>query len=181
MQLCCSLSILWHCLSLGLEWKLTFSSPVATDEFLRTKLLLTIILVLCHRSIGVIHFAESKLCLLSLICLHFSLPGPRNDHSNLSFYAATAAAKSLQLCLTAAHQAPPSLGFSRQEHWSVLQFPSPMHEGEKWKWSRSVVSDSSRPHGLQLTRLIPPRDFPGAYWSGLPLQVLWLYCFRVFI
>ena len=26
------LSILWHCLSLGLEWKLTFSSPVATAE-----------------------------------------------------------------------------------------------------------------------------------------------------
>ena len=33
MQLCGSLSILWHCLSLGLEWKLTFSSPVATAEF----------------------------------------------------------------------------------------------------------------------------------------------------
>ena len=31
-QLCGSLSILWHCLSLGLEWKLTFSSPVATAE-----------------------------------------------------------------------------------------------------------------------------------------------------
>ena len=43
---------------------------------------------------------------------------------------------------TAAHQAPPSLGFSRQEHWSGLSFPSPMHESEKWKWSRSVVSDS---------------------------------------
>ena len=28
-----SLRILWHCLSLGLEWKLTFSSPVATTEF----------------------------------------------------------------------------------------------------------------------------------------------------
>ena len=26
VQLCSSLSILWHCLSLGLEWKLTFSS-----------------------------------------------------------------------------------------------------------------------------------------------------------
>ena len=26
-------NILWHCLSLGLEWKLTFSSPVATAEF----------------------------------------------------------------------------------------------------------------------------------------------------
>ena len=43
---------------------------------------------------------------------------------------------------TAAHQVPPSLGFSRQEHWSGLPFPSPMHESEKWKWSRSVVSDS---------------------------------------
>ena len=43
---------------------------------------------------------------------------------------------------TAAHQAPLSLGFSRQEHWSGLPFPSPMHENEKWKWSRSVVSDS---------------------------------------
>ena len=33
VQSCGSLSILWHCLSLGLEWKLTFSSPVATAEF----------------------------------------------------------------------------------------------------------------------------------------------------
>ena len=33
VQLCGSLSILWHCLSLGLEWKLTFSSPVATVKF----------------------------------------------------------------------------------------------------------------------------------------------------
>ena len=33
VQLCGSLSILWHCLSLGLEWKMTFSSPVATADF----------------------------------------------------------------------------------------------------------------------------------------------------
>ena len=49
------------------------------------------------------------------------------------------------LCVTpwtAAHQAAPSLVFSRQEHWSGLPFPSPMNESEKWKWSRSVVSDS---------------------------------------
>ena len=32
---------------------------------------------------------------------------------------------------TAAHQAHPSLGFSRQEHWSGLPFPSPVHESEK--------------------------------------------------
>ena len=70
----------------------------------------------------------------------------------------------VQLCVTqwmAAHQAPLSLGFSRQEHWSGLPFPSPMHESEKWKWSRSVMSDSLRPHGLQPTRLLHPWDFPG--------------------
>ena len=39
----------------------------------------------------------------------------------------------VRLCATpqtAAHQAPPSLGFSRQEHWSGLPFPSPMRESE---------------------------------------------------
>ena len=36
-----------------------------------------------------------------------------------------------------------------------------MHESEKSKWSRSVVSDSSRPRGLQPTRLLHPWDFPG--------------------
>ena len=65
---------------------------------------------------------------------------------------AAAASKSLQSCPTlcdpidgspsmqkneirtlpnAISQAPPSLGFSRQEHWSGLPFPSPMHESEK--------------------------------------------------
>ena len=62
---------------------------------------------------------------------------------------------------TAAHQAPPSPGFSRQEHWSGLPFPFPMHESEKWKSSRSVVSDSSWLHGLQPIRLLHPWDFPG--------------------
>ena len=60
----------------------------------------------------------------------------------------------------AAYHALPSLGFSRQEHWSGLPFPSPMHESEKWKWSHSAVSDSSPPHGPQPTRLLHPWDFP---------------------
>ena len=38
----------------------------------------------------------------------------------------------------AAHQAPPSLGFSRQEHWSGLPFPSPVHESGKWKVKMKV-------------------------------------------
>ena len=80
---------------------------------------------------------------------------------------AAAAAKLLQSCLTLCDPidgGPPgslSLGFSRQEHWSGLPFPSPRHESEKWKWSHSVVSDSSQHHGLQPTRLLRPWDFPG--------------------
>ena len=70
----------------------------------------------------------------------------------------------LWLCGTpemAAHQTPPSLGFSRQERRSGLPFPSPMQESEKWKWSLSIMSNSSWPHGLQPTRLLCPWDFPG--------------------
>ena len=40
----------------------------------------------------------------------------------------------VRLCATPqteAHQAPPSWGFSRQEHWSGPPFPSPMREREK--------------------------------------------------
>ena len=70
--------------------------------------------------------------------------------------SAAAAAKSLQSCPTlcdSIDSSPPgfpSLGFSRQEHWSGLPFPSPVHESEKWKWSRSVVSDSSDPMDCSL-------------------------------
>ena len=65
----------------------------------------------------------------------------------LTTWTIYAAAKSLQSCPTLCDPIDgsppaPSLGFSRQEHWSGLPFPSPMHESEKWKWSCSVVSDS---------------------------------------
>ena len=138
----------------------------------------------------------------------------------LEIITAAAAAKSLQSCPTlcdpidTAHQAPPSLGFSRQEHWSGLPFPSPcmkvkseskvaqscptlsdpmdcslpsysvhgIFQARVLEWgaiafsvlilifhclciceseSRSVVSDSSVPHGPQPTRLLHPWDFPG--------------------
>ena len=51
--------------------------------------------------------------------------------------AAAAAARLLQSCPTLCDPidcSPPgslSLGFSRQEHWSGLPFPSPVHESEK--------------------------------------------------
>ena len=49
----------------------------------------------------------------------------------------TAAAASIQSCPTLCNPIDgsqpgfPSLGFSRQEHWSGLPLPSPMHESEK--------------------------------------------------
>ena len=63
---------------------------------------------------------------VSSICIHL-----------IKILQVAAAAKSFQSCLPlctpwmAAHQAPLSLGFSRQEHWSGLPFPPPMQESEK--------------------------------------------------
>ena len=47
----------------------------------------------------------------------------------------------VRLCATpqtAVHQAPPSLRFSRQEHWSGLPFPSPVYELSFHKYEESV-------------------------------------------
>ena len=73
---------------------------------------------------------------------------------------------------TEAHQAPPSVGFSRQEHWSGLPFPSPMHESE--------VKGKSLSHFLLLATLWtaayqapPSMGFSRQeYWCGLPLPSL---------
>ena len=52
------------------------------------------------------------------------------SHGDYLAAAAAAAAKSLQSCLTlvtpwtAAYQAPPSMGFSRQKYWSGVPLPS---------------------------------------------------------
>ena len=62
------------------------------------------------------------------------------------------------------------MGSSRQEHWSRLPFPSPMHENEKGKWSRSVVPTLSDPMDWSL----PGSSVHGIFqakecWSGVPL------------
>ena len=62
-----------------------------------------------------------------------------------------------------------SLGFSRQEQWSGLPFPSPIHEREKSKWSRSVISDLATPWTAAY-QAPPSIGFSRQeYWSGLPL------------
>ena len=87
----------------------------------------------------------------------------------------------VRLCATsetAAHQAPPSLGFSRQEHWSGLPFPSPKHESEKWKGSRSVVSDLATRWTIAYQALLSMGFSRQEYWSEVPLPspILWYVC-----
>ena len=48
MQLYGSLNITWHYASLELEWKLTFSSPVATAEFSKSAGILSVSLSKHH-------------------------------------------------------------------------------------------------------------------------------------
>ena len=85
----------------------------------------------------------------------------------LFVFFCSATAKSLQSCPTLCDpidSSPPGSPVpgilqARTLEWVAISFSSAW--SEKWKWSRSVVSDSSQPHGLQPTRLLRPWDFPG--------------------
>ena len=112
------------------QWELW---PVITEKWARTR-------VFSRRNLWISVSNKNK-----SICLPSS-----NKHAWSTYYILLllllllSRFSRVRLCATpqtAAHQAPPSLGFSRQKHWSGLPFPSPMHESEKWKCSRSVVSD----------------------------------------
>ena len=73
---------------------------------------------------------------------------------------------------TAAHQAPPSMGLSRQECWSGVPLPSPMHESEKWKRSCSVGPNFATPWTAAY-QAPPSMGFSKQeYWSGVPLPSL---------
>ena len=95
------------------------------------------------------------------------------------FYCPAAAAKSLQSCPTLCNprdgspQGSPVPGIlqARILEWVAIPFSN------AWKWSRSVVSDSHRPHGLQPTRLLCPWDFPGKS-NGVGCHFL-LQCMKV--
>ena len=74
----------------------------------------------------------------------------------------------VRLCATpemTAHQAPPSLGFSRQEHWSGLPFPSPMRENE--------VAQSGRTPSDPMDCSLPGSTIPGT------LQAITLECVAI--
>ena len=75
----------------------------------------------------------------------------------------------VRLCvtpLTAAHQAPLSLGFSRQKHWSGLPFPSPMQAGTLSCFScvRLCATLWTAAHQASLSTGFSRQED----WSGLP-------------
>ena len=106
----CLRDVLIVCLSPDASNLACYSSSVITlTTFFYNKLFLSI--CLSYQTMS----SDFKVCkdMLLLLLSHFS---------------------PVRLCVTpqtAAHQAPPSLGFSKQEHWSGLPFPSPMHKSER--------------------------------------------------
>ena len=91
----------------------------------------------------------------------------RHTHLKAEFQRIAAAAKSLQSCPTLCDpidnsppgSTVPGILQARTLEWGAISFSNAW--SEKWKWSRSVMSDSSQPHGLQPTRCLRPWDFPG--------------------
>ena len=111
--------------------------------------------------------------------------------------AAAAAAKSLQSCPTLCDpidgsplgSSGPGILQARILEWVAISFSN----ARKWKWIRSVLSNSYRPRGLQPTRPLHPWNFPGKstgvechcllwwacprwpllYWSVFPLYTLY--------
>ena len=92
--------------------------------------------------------------------------------------AAAAAAKSLQSCPTLCNPidsrppGSPSLGFSRQEHWSVLPFPSPIPESEVAQSCLTLSNpmDCSLPgssiHGVFQARVLD--------WGAIAFSGFWM-------
>ena len=76
---------------------------------------------------------------------------------------------------TVAHQTPLSMGFSMQEYWSGVPCPAPGNKLDHYtiilasvQFSRSVMSDSLRPHQSQHTRPPCPSPTPGVYSNSCP-------------
>ena len=102
--------------------------------------------------------AQSKINNIYTVTIHGYLILWDKIHTD---YAA--AAKSFQSCPTLCDPIDgsppgspvPGILQARTLEWVAISFSNAR------KWSRSVVSDSSQPHGLQPTRLLHPWDFLG--------------------
>ena len=94
----------------------------------------------------------------------------RNVYSMLLLLLLLSHFSRVRLCVTpwtAAQQAPLSLGFSRQEYWSGLPLPSPMHACMLRCFSCVVlcVTPWTIAHQAPLSTGFSRQE----HWSGLPL------------
>ena len=92
-------------------------------------------------------------------CSHFvyskafvQLPSSGSHHfSNRSMLLLLSHFSRVWLCATpetAAHQAPPSMGFSRQEYWSGVPLPSPIYRNSQIQ-SGQMHTDKKHTSGLE--------------------------------
>ena len=90
----------------------------------------------------------------------------------------------VRLCATpemTAHQAPQSLGFSRQEHWSGLPFPSPMTNLNSILKSRDIILSTKV---CLVKAMVFPVDMDGCEsWTikqgeGQRIDAFELWCWR---
>ena len=111
----------------------------------------------------------------------FPIPGDLMDPEIRCMFPACPALQAYSLSLSpltvyaAPQQALPSLGFSRQEHWSGLPSPSLIYESETWKWNMKVKSLScvrllatpwTTAHQAPLSTGFSRQE----YWSRVPLS-----------
>ena len=125
MQLCSSLSILWHCLSLGLEWKLSFSSPVATVEFSKFSGILSAALSQHHLSGFEISQLEFCYPLNSMKANPMNSMKRQKDDTYVSEWVKSLSHVQLFATpWTIAYPAPQSMGFfqTRILEWSAISF-----------------------------------------------------------
>ena len=85
----------------------------------------------------------------------------------------------VQLCATpqtAAHQAPPSLGFSRQEHWSGLPLPSPPQRSHHLAFP-PIFYENCFPTALSIECAIKLLDFLSILLrNGVLIRIVFISC-----
>ena len=94
-----------------------------------------------------------------------------NNVSKAMVVKVTQSCPTLAIPWTVARKEPLSIGFSRQEYWNGLPFPSLSHDSVQFssvQFSHSVMSDSLQPPELQHFRPPCPSPTPGVHSNSRP-------------
>ena len=97
------------------------------------------------------------------------------QHMHFFFFKSLSCVQLFSTLWTVAYQAPPSMGFSRQEYWSELPFPSPGDLPNPEMWTRvsrtagrlSTIWATGEAHSTSIASPVHPllqRYFCDNYW-----------------